>query len=131
MIGRSTRTVWLIDDDADVRGALFDFLLAEGFDPVAFEDASAAWSALEAPATELPSAIIVDRDMPRMDGVEFRRRQLAELDGRVADIPLIMFTGDGPEPLPGALVVSKSAGVDVLVAVLRRACAITDPLQEE
>jgi DNA-binding response OmpR family regulator len=112
--------IWVIDDDRDVRDSLKDYLEIEGFDVKTFADGAAAWSAVER-GDARPSAIILDHDMPRMDGREFRRRQLERDD--VANVPVLVFTASGPLIVPGALAVSKSTSMDALVVTLRAACA--------
>jgi two-component system, chemotaxis family, chemotaxis protein CheY len=85
-----TRTVLLIEDDADVAEAIGDVLRDEGY-PVAL--ASNGREALELlQQSDLPFAILLDLRMPVMDGFEFRERQ--RRDPRLADIPVIVVSAD-------------------------------------
>ena len=91
MVNTSTarHLIWVVDDERDVRDALKDYLEVEGFDVRTFDDGAAAWSAVEA-GDALPNAIVLDQEMPRMDGREFRRRQGERKE--VANIPVLVFT---------------------------------------
>jgi CheY-like chemotaxis protein len=50
-----------------------------------------AWRMLQDPQQELPEAILLDRQMPEMNGIEFLNLFMA--DPRLCEIPVIMQTG--------------------------------------
>lgn len=112
-------TVWIVDDEDDVRDALGAFLVSVGFVVRDFPNGSAAWEAFS--REPLPDAIILDHDMPVMNGVAFRQRQIA--DSRVRDIPVILYTAGAGSELPGVLVMSKTVHPEALRSVLHNLCA--------
>jgi len=60
------------DDDATSRNMLSAILRKWGFDPVVTKDGNGAWAALQQP--DAPQLILLDRNMPGMDGLEVCRR---------------------------------------------------------
>lgn len=77
--------ILIVDDDADVRGAFRQALMHAGFHVSECEDGQAA---LEHERAEQPALIILDIEMPRMDG----RKTLAELRRRGCTRPVLMVT---------------------------------------
>ena len=80
-------TVLVVDDDDVIRDVLAEALSDEGYDVVACEDGA---EALDRTRRCRPDLIVLDLMMPRLDGWEFRRRQL-EIDG-LRDVPVIVLT---------------------------------------
>ena len=81
-------SILVVEDDEAVCGALAVVLRQEGYEVEIASDGTEAMARLEAgPA---PSLILLDLTMPRMDGIEFRERQLA--DRRLARIPVIVMS---------------------------------------
>jgi CheY-like chemotaxis protein len=84
-----TPTVLVVDDDADTREATMDLLEAAGFRVMTarngFDALQILWAGL------IPTAILVDLNMPTMDGEALCR----ELDAQpaYAAIPRIMISG--------------------------------------
>jgi DNA-binding response OmpR family regulator len=84
------RTVLVVDDDGDVRGALVAVLEVEGYHAVGLPSANEALAALR--RRELrPSLILLDLMMPGMTGWDFRTEQLQ--DDELAEIPVIVMSG--------------------------------------
>ena len=105
-----SRVLLFIDDDLDVRSAYADLLEFTGWQVVHAADGHDALEWLK--VNPAPGVILLDLKMPRMDGYEFRRVQLA--DARWRDIPTVIFTADAnvdpaDSQLGGAPVVTKSA----------------------
>lgn len=117
-----SRTLLFVDDDLDVREAFGDLFEFAGWTVSFAGDGAEALDWLG--AHELPDAIVLDLKMPRLDGYEFRQRQLA--DPRLRDVPTVVFTADAnvdglrAPTLEGAPVVRKSAPFAELNAVLAR-----------
>jgi DNA-binding response OmpR family regulator len=79
------KTLLIVDDDADLRSAVAEQLQAEGFDTL---EAATAGEGLAAAEDRKPDLVLLDVDLPDMDGREacreMRRRGLAQ--------PVIMLT---------------------------------------
>lgn len=117
-------TVCVVDDDDDIREVLADVLSEEGFDVVAAGDGESALGLLHsrAPACRL---ILLDLMMPRMNGWEFRRKQLE--DPAIAEIPVLLLTGAGNgakaiDELHVAGTIEKPVELDVLLAKVAQYC---------
>lgn len=81
-------SVLIIDDDDGVRSSVGELLREEGWSVEAARDGAEALAWLRShPA---PSLILLDLAMPSMNGVEFRRQQLA--DPALAEIPVIVMS---------------------------------------
>ena len=81
-------SVLIVEDDEGVRESLETLLRDEGYDVETARDGAAALERLD--AGETPSLILLDLNMPGMDGIEFRHRQLA--DSRWREIPVIVLS---------------------------------------
>ena len=86
----TTDTVLLVEDDRALRDMMAFWLRAEVYRVLKACDGREALSALR---LETPCAMVVDLDMPVMDGAELRRRQLGS--AAIADIPLILVSASG------------------------------------
>ena len=116
-------TIFIVDDDEDVRISLRTLLEAEGFAAETFESAM-AFLASDAPTRR--GCLIADIRMPDMDGLALQE----ELVRRKTELPVIVVTGHGHVPL--AVRAMKAGAVDflekpydeeVLLASIRRALA--------
>ena len=76
--------VLLIEDDADIRGLLTEFLTREGYDIRALADGRTATQALDA---FRPSVVILDLMLPGEDGLSICRRIRQQ-----SRVPIIMLT---------------------------------------
>jgi CheY-like chemotaxis protein len=88
---RDRDTILIVDDDADVRGALAAILEIQGYDVVVAENGREALDVLRV-ADAGVCLILLDLFMPEMDGWAFRSEQLK--DPRLADIPVIVMSAD-------------------------------------
>jgi DNA-binding response OmpR family regulator len=79
--------VLVVDDDAENCRALSELLAVEGFDPLAFESAEAAWSAM-AREEVLPVVVVADVRMPGLDGVALLQRIKAQFPA----IPVVLVS---------------------------------------
>ncbi len=83
--------ILIVDDDVDIREAL-RFVLAEaGYETDAVEDGLDALALLR--SGERPALILLDLMMPRMDGWQFRERQLS--DPSLAPVPVAVMSACG------------------------------------
>jgi CheY-like chemotaxis protein len=112
-------TVLLIEDEPAMRAALTAQLEALGYGVLAAPHGEAALALLQ---RERPAALLVDLMMPVMDGVEFRRRQLASPS--LARIPVAFLASTGPlrsfSSSVGAPILIKPAATEALAEVLQR-----------
>jgi chemosensory pili system protein ChpA (sensor histidine kinase/response regulator) len=79
--------VMIVDDSLTVRKITSRLLTREGFEVMTAKD---GLDALQMLAERTPDVILLDIEMPRMDGFEFAKT--VKGDARVADIPIIMIT---------------------------------------
>jgi len=85
-VGSGT-TILIADADQIIRGLLVDILEEVGFET---RTAATGVEAVEAVATSKPDLVLMDLDMPEMDGIEAIRRIRARLDA--TDLPIIALT---------------------------------------
>jgi CheY-like chemotaxis protein len=83
-----TTYVLVVDDEACVRELVTEVLELEGFKVVAVENGMQALDYLKAHPS--PSCILLDHDMPEMNGAQFRKAQQCFPD--LKDIPVILVT---------------------------------------
>ena len=84
-------TVLLVEDDADTRDAFMAFADTKGLGVVTAANGHAAlWHLREGLR---PCVILLDMQMPNMDGLAFQRVQL--MDPALAGIPVVVVTGGG------------------------------------
>jgi CheY-like chemotaxis protein len=82
------KKILIVEDDGDSREVFAEVLRNAGFDCVGARNGREALSYLRGnPAPEL---ILLDMFMPRMDGWQFRREQLA--DAALAAVPVIVLS---------------------------------------
>jgi chemosensory pili system protein ChpA (sensor histidine kinase/response regulator) len=81
------RTVMVVDDSLTVRKVTGRLLAREGYQVISAKDGV---DALEQMIDILPDALILDIEMPRMDGFDLTRNLRA--DARLRGIPIIMVT---------------------------------------
>ena len=94
---RPAPAVLVVEDDASIREALNWHLKGAGYEPVTAEDGAKGWALLEA-EPERYAAVLLDRSMPRMDGMEVLSRIKAH--EVLKTIPVIMETAKaGPEEM--------------------------------
>jgi CheY-like chemotaxis protein len=115
---RPRHPVLVIEDHEGTRGAVERLLDLYGYGVVTANDGQEALDYLHRGG---PACLIVlDVEMPQMDGRVFLERQLA--DPALARIPVVVFSGDPTStPLPGAGFVRKM-DPDGLVKFAARYC---------
>lgn len=84
--------VAIVDDEADMRQSVSQWLALSGFDTETFPSAE---EALKVIGPDYPGAIVSDIRMPGMDGMAFLRR----LMGMDSSLPVILITGHGDVPM--------------------------------
>jgi sigma-B regulation protein RsbU (phosphoserine phosphatase) len=82
--------ILVVDDDPLTRQMLVRALSTAGYSCRASEDGEAAWQQMKA---HIPSLILLDLEMPGLDGPELLRRLRSDPNLDMAQIPVIMLTG--------------------------------------
>jgi len=98
-------TVFVIDDDLSIRKSLARLLSAEGFVVETFDSAD---SFLHSYLRDRPGCIVVDLQMPGIDGLELQSR-LKEVD---CYLPTVFISGHGS--IPSTVKAMKEGAVDFL-----------------
>lgn len=116
--------VMVVDDSEDIRLALEELLEHEGYRTATAENGAVALRMLTE-EHRTPCLILLDYNMPVMDGPTFRKRQQA--DPALADIPVILYSGgDDIRRRSHALdvmhVFQKPLNLNALVDLVRRYC---------
>ena len=81
-------TILVVEDDPSTRALMVTWLDIEGYDVRTARNGSEALTLLR---REAPCLLVVDLDMPVMDGAELRRRQL--LMPAVCAVPFVLVSG--------------------------------------
>ena len=118
-----TRSVFLAEDDDELRALFVETLTDAGFEVHGAADGVAMALLLSSPPDGLmPDVIVTDVRMPRVSGIDL----LAELERRGLNVPVILVTGFGDLSLytkaasSGAVVVlDKPVEPDELITVVR------------
>lgn len=98
-------TVYIVDDDAEMRSALYRLVRSAGMRAESF---ASALEFLSAYHSESPGCLLLDVQMPRMSGLELQQRLKLEQ----IDIPIIFLTGYGN--VPAAVSAMKLGALDFL-----------------
>jgi serine phosphatase RsbU (regulator of sigma subunit) len=109
MAKNSGERILVADDDATSRKLLSRILTRAGFECSEAPDGIEALKLLHA---DPPSLLLLDYDMPGMDGAEVLKRLRRDGNATIAQIPAIMLTGHGGEE---SEVLCLEAGADDFV----------------
>jgi sigma-B regulation protein RsbU (phosphoserine phosphatase) len=94
MPGNSNAEILVVDDDAMSRRVLTQLLGAAGYNCRVSKDGA---EALELIHAKPPSLLLLDFDMPGLNGAEVLERLRSDEDAAVAQVPAIMLTAHGSE----------------------------------
>lgn len=97
--------VFLVDDDADIRGSLSRALGLRGYQVKSFDSASAFLESYEA---RISGCLILDYGMPGMNGLQLQKH----LRDSGSSLPVIFITGHGG--IPESVEAMKMGAVDFL-----------------
>jgi CheY-like chemotaxis protein len=86
--GHSDR-VLIVEDDDETRNGVGAILEEEGYEVICVADGEQALAYLRGNAP--PTFILLDLNMPRMNGWDFRQEQLSDPD--LSGIPVVVMTG--------------------------------------
>lgn len=117
--------ILIVDDDRVLRSAVIDVLSSEDF---LFCEAFDGKSALTVFKNSNPDAVLLDKNMPGMDGIEVLR-ELMKID---RNVPVVMLTGFGDIPSSVEAMkcgarnfLTKPFDFDELLAILRKEIEIS------
>lgn len=113
--------VLLVEDHADSRELLEDFLTLEGFTVETACNGQTAWERLR--RQPCPDAVLLDLMMPVMSGWELMRH--VREDARLRSLPVVVVSGAGnAQPLPEGIraAVPKPVDLGELRETLARVC---------
>jgi FixJ family two-component response regulator len=113
-------TVFVIDDDADMRASIQGLLKSAGLRSEGFETAE---QFLETKLSDGPSCLILDVSLPGINGLDFQE----QLRSAGRQIPIIFVTGHGDIPM--TVKAMKSGAVEFLTKPLKRQ-ALLDAIQQ-
>jgi CheY-like chemotaxis protein len=83
--------VLIVDDDEDIGETISLILGTRGYRTSVARDGAEALQLMQ--TQPLPEVVLLDMMMPGMNGEDFRAAQLK--DARIADVPVVLMTGDG------------------------------------
>lgn len=117
------RSILLVDDDADTRMTLRDFLMGEGFVVHTARDGQHALHVLD--KIDPPDLILLDYKMPVMDGKQFL--SVLRRTPKVQSIPVVLLSAATREWSGAHLevvdVLTKPVDLDVLLNTVSRLSA--------
>jgi CheY-like chemotaxis protein len=119
-----TGTVLVIEDDADTRETLCEFLEGQGFTALCAGDGDAALRLLKGLPGNVyrPCAILLDLKMPGMDGWAFLRE--LRTNHYLKNIPVFVVSGADEESIPRDVAgrFEKPVDHDALLAAVTALC---------
>lgn len=97
-------TVFVVDDDAEVRKSLVRLLKSAGYHTEAFSSADEFFASWQ--LDPVPGCVLLDIMMPGIDGLQLQQKLQAAPEG----IPVIFITGHGD--IPSSVAAMKAGAVD-------------------
>jgi len=118
---QATPIVFIVDDDISVRESLELLMQTEGWQTQTFASAE---DFLAHPRASVPSCLVLDVNLPDLNGLDLQRRVAADR----AHMPIIFITGFGDIPMTvqamkaGAIeFLTKPFGDEVILSAIRNA----------
>jgi CheY-like chemotaxis protein len=87
---RRSAVVLVVDDEPDLRQLTANLLINHGFDVVIAQHGREALQRLR---EHCPDLVLLDLNMPVMDGWQFRAAQARLVDSHLVNIPVLILTG--------------------------------------
>lgn len=120
LAGPGARHVVVVEDDPRLRKMIVTYLNRAGYEVQEAEDGAQGLAAMQ---TAVPDAVLLDLQMPRMNGVEFLAA--CRSDPRLATVPVVVYSGAPSdevtaEQLGARAYLMKPVDLDVLRAVMDR-----------
>lgn len=123
-VANSPRPVLIVEDHDDTRTMLEAYVALEGFSVFTAAHGSEAFQLLE---HHPPCIILLDLNMPDMDGVMFSRELRRLPDPVLAETPIVLFTavtdvGDALRATDAVSLLRKPAEPGQILEVIKRFC---------
>jgi len=120
LAGPGARHIVVVEDDPRLRKMIVTYLNRAGYEVQEAEDGAQGLAAMQ---TAIPDAVLLDLQMPRMNGVEFLAA--CRSDPRLATVPVVVYSGAPSdeataEQLGARAYLMKPVDLDVLRAVMDR-----------
>jgi DNA-binding NtrC family response regulator len=116
-LSSSRDVVLLVEDDRDTREMYAMALRMSGFDVRSAEDGLHALIQLE---QELPSAIVLDLDLPGINGIDVQQELKAHAE--TSSVPVVIVSGaEWASPIPAYATMRKPATPEAVVRMVKRA----------
>ncbi len=115
------QSILVVDDDEDARDLLCSFLRSQEFTTVSAANGQEAMDYLQS-SKPLPGLMLLDLNMPIVDGFAFREEQLASSDA-LAHVPVIVMSALPPTDSAGLCVedvLRKPLSLPLLLDAIRR-----------
>lgn len=96
--------VYVVDDEPSVREAIYELLSSQGFHAVTYGSVA---EYMEGPKHDVPACLILDVELPDMNGLEFQRQRV-----HTEHPPIVFITGHGD--IPSSVRAMKAGAVDFL-----------------
>lgn len=114
------KRILVVDDDDAIRESFIDVLADEGYEVLGLPNGKEALDHLTT-SQVLPHLVLLDLLMPVMDGIEFRRAQLAI--SRLADVPTVVLSANAQlkekvAPLNVAAFLKKPVDLERLLTLI-------------
>lgn len=103
------KTIFVLEDDADARGALCTILESGGYKRVCFANETGL---LESTRQRSPLAILLDVNLPGRSGLDVLK------DLTAYSVPVVIISGDGD--IPTAVAAIKNGALDVIETPFKR-----------
>lgn len=108
--------VLVVEDDADIRGALVELMESLGHEAAGAENGLDALGELQ---RQLADVLLLDLMMPVMNGWELA--EALQRDPALARIPIVVYSASNRPPPPGAAaVLPKPGDLDVIASTVER-----------
>jgi CheY-like chemotaxis protein len=115
---RPRKPILVVEDDDDIRASITEILALNGFLASGAENGKAALDKLERSQAP-PALILLDLNMPVMDGLTFLRR-LKEIS-RLRQIPILLMTAQpSPPSSEAAAILPKPFSPSLLLSSVKR-----------
>lgn len=123
MTGTREHLILVVDDDADIRDALAEYLEDEGYTVERASNGQEALGRLR--GSTRPCVILLDLMMPVMDGFQFRAEQ--QQDAQLASIPVIVISAgsdceNAAQILGAHACVKKPLALNRLLGAIEQVC---------